>query len=319
MALHGLGSITLGVPDVAAASAFYRDFGLEDLGAGRFASADGGEQLRLVHTPYRRLVEFCVAASDEDDLARVAGAAQRHGIAVDRDEDGSIAMTEPVVGIRARVAVRERVVEQPAISRAMNAPGSTVRPGERAPAIFDTGPARPRRLGHALYTTSDLDASQRFLVDVLGFRLSDTTPGIISFLRCSTDHHNIGLINAPVPFFHHSSWAVNDLDEIGRGAHSLLAVDPTRHVWGLGRHFLGSNLFWYFRDPAGNYTEYFADLDQIVDDAAWIAREWDPSKALYAWGPPVPADFVVPGDVDEIAAAIERNGAVAPSASPVSR
>ena len=38
---------------------------------------------------------------------------------------------------------------------------------------------------------------------------------------------------------------------------------PDRNVWGLGRHFLGSNLFWYFRDPAGNFAEYYADLDQI--------------------------------------------------------
>ena len=57
-------------------------------------------------------------------------------------------------------------------------------------------------------------------------------------------------------------------------------------VWGLGRHFLGSNLFWYFRDPAGNFAEYFADLDQIGDDDAWIARDWAPDKSLYAWGPP---------------------------------
>ena len=116
-----------------------------------------------------------------------------------------------------------------------------------------------------LYGTPDLDASMSFLTDVLGFKLSDTSPGIIAFLRCSADHHNVGLINSPVPFFHHSSWQVNDVDEIGKGAHNLLAVDPDRHVWGLGRHFLGSNLFWYFRDPAGNFAEYYADLDQIPD------------------------------------------------------
>ncbi|MGZ7011149.1 MAG: VOC family protein, partial [Ilumatobacteraceae bacterium] len=129
--------------------------------------------------------------------------------------------------------------------------------------------------------------------------------GIIAFLRCSPDHHNVGLINAPVPFFHHSSWQVNDVDEIGQGAQALLAVDPTRDVWGLGRHFLGSNLFWYFRDPAGNFAEYYADLDQIPDDAEWDARDWAPDKALYAWGPPVPKTFVHPADVEEIAAALQ--------------
>jgi catechol 2,3-dioxygenase-like lactoylglutathione lyase family enzyme len=185
----------------------------------------------------------------------------------------------------------------------MNTPGHSPRVGERAPAIFATGPARPRRLGHVLYGTPDIQASQRFLVDVIGLRLTDSSPGIISFLRCSSDHHNVALMNAPVGFFHHSSWQVNDVDEIGKGAQNLLAVDPARSVWGLGRHFLGSNLFWYFRDPAGNFAEYYSDLDQIVDDDAWVAREWEPDKSLYAWGPPVPLDFVSPPDLAELAAA----------------
>ncbi len=86
-----------------------------------------------------------------------------------------------------------------------------------------------------------------------------------------------------MPFLHHSSWQVDDVDQIGHGAMRLLGTDPTCGVWGLGRHFLGSNYFWYLRDPAGNYAEYFADLDQIAADVEWQARTWDPDKALYAW------------------------------------
>jgi catechol 2,3-dioxygenase-like lactoylglutathione lyase family enzyme len=157
-----------------------------------------------------------------------------------------------------------------------------------------------------LYTSPDFEASKRFLTEVLGFKVSDSS-GPIAFLRCSTDHHNVGLINAPVPFFHHSSWQVNDVDEIGRGAQSLLAVDPQRSVWGLGRHFLGSNFFWYFRDPAGNFAEYYSDLDFIPEDMEWDSQEWAPEKSLYAWGPPVPQDFVQPSDLEEIIAAL--NGA----------
>ncbi|MGI9051558.1 MAG: VOC family protein [Ilumatobacteraceae bacterium] len=208
-------------------------------------------------------------------------------------------MSEPIVGIRARVTVRPRVIQ----SDAMNSPGDPARAGTRAPAIFAAGAARPRKLGHVLYTSPDFAASQRFLVDVLGFKVSDSS-GAIAFLRCSTDHHNVGVINAPVPFFHHSSWQVNDLDEIGQGAQNLLAVDPQCSVWGLGRHFLGSNLFWYFRDPAGNFAEYYADLDQIPEDMEWDVREWPIEKSLYAWGPPVPKDFVEPRDLDEIVAAL---------------
>jgi catechol 2,3-dioxygenase-like lactoylglutathione lyase family enzyme len=301
--------MTLGVPRVDEARQFYREFGLTELTPGDFATRDGGEQLHVVERPVRRLVEVTLAADDADDIARIATAAAAHDLDVAHDTtaDGAnagISVVEPVVGIRVRVAVRDRITQSPNVAPPMNGPGNTVRDGERAPAIFAEGPAAPRRLGHVLWGTPDIAASKRFLVDVLGFRLSDESAGIIAFLRCSPDHHNVGLISSPVPFFHHSSWQVDDVDEIGRGAHHLLTGDPMRSVWGLGRHFLGSNLFWYFRDPAGNFAEYFADLDQIGDDDAWIARDWAPDKSLYAWGPPVPRDFVEPPDLAEIKEAL---------------
>jgi len=54
-----------------------------------------------------------------------------------------------------------------------------------------------------------------------------------------------------------------------------------RHVWGLGRHHVGSNFFWYLRDPAGNFSEYHSDLDCIVDDALWTPRTWEGARGLY--------------------------------------
>jgi catechol 2,3-dioxygenase-like lactoylglutathione lyase family enzyme len=298
--------MTLGVPNVDATKQFYREFGLAERPNGMFATTDGGDQLRVVAAPYRQLIEFALAADDADDIDRIRRAATDRDIAVTDHDDGSISMLEPIVGIRAKVTIRPRIVQAESYMwKAMNSPGNPARSGTRAPAIFSEGPANLRKLGHVLYTTPDFEASTAFLIDVLGFKVSDTSAGVIAFLRCSTDHHNVGLINAPVPFFHHSSWQVNDVDEIGQGAQNLLAVDPSRDIWGLGRHFLGSNLFWYFRDPAGNFAEYYADLDQIPEDAEWDARDWAPDKSLYAWGPPVPKEFVHPADVEEIAAAMQ--------------
>jgi catechol 2,3-dioxygenase-like lactoylglutathione lyase family enzyme len=301
MALHGLAHITIGVPNVDATSQFYDEFGLTPTGSGRFASSEGGEQLSIVHQPVRRLVEFACAADDTDDIARIRAAAAAAGIETAAEGD-DLVMAEPIVGIGVRITVRQRITQLPAVQLPINAPGIRARGSERSRAIVERDGATPRRLGHALYTTTDIDASRRFLEDVLGFRASDIVPGVIAFMRCSPDHHNIGLINAPVPFFHHSSWQVDDVDAIGHGAHKLLAVDPARNAWGLGRHFLGSNFFWYFRDPAGNMAEYFADLDQI-DDAEWTTGTWTPDKSLYAWGPPVPPQFVVPPDIDELSTA----------------
>jgi hypothetical protein len=84
MALHRLASITIGVPNVAEVSSYYTEFGLRRDGAG-FSTSDGGEQLRIVWSPTRRLIELCIGADDPDDLDRVAGQLARLGITSQRD------------------------------------------------------------------------------------------------------------------------------------------------------------------------------------------------------------------------------------------
>ena len=302
MALHGLADMTLGVRDVEQVAGFYGHFGLVANAGNSFSTHDGGEQLHLVPHPFRRLLAVTIAADDTDDVDRVRRSAATHATPITEHDDGSVSVVEPIVGVRLTIAVRPRSSQAWVPSPDPNAPGRIARPDARAPAIFGSGSAAPRRLGHVLYGTPDIEASTRFLTDVIGFRLSDASPGIIAFLRCSPDHHNIGLMSSPVPFFHHSSWQVNDVDEIGQGAQHMMSQFDGCSAWGLGRHFLGSNLFWYLRDPAGNFAEYYADLDQIMDDDAWVARNWEPEKSLYAWGPAVPREFLSPPDLEEIAA-----------------
>lgn len=70
-------------------------------------------------------------------------------------------------------------------------------------------------------------------------------------------------------FLHHTSWEVDDVDEIARGARSLLENHPERHIWGPSRHWVGANYFYYFRDPSGHSSEYFSHMDRITEDEAW--------------------------------------------------
>jgi catechol-2,3-dioxygenase len=152
--------------------------------------------------------------------------------------------------------------------------------------------------------TPDAEASQRFFVDGVGFKISDQVSGIAAFMRCSTDHHNLLIQPSPVAFLHHTSWQVDDVDEVGRGAMRMLDGHPERHTWGLGRHFIGSNFFWYLRDPAGNFSEYYSDMDTITDDQIWTPGTWEPSlRVLYAWGPDVPPSMLAPDDLAELMAA----------------
>src|SRR4029078_6838047 len=77
VSLHGLTSMTLGVPDVEAGGSYYEDFGLRRVGdrPGRglvLATADGGEQLALRPAERRRLVALAIGAAHPQVLRRTA-------------------------------------------------------------------------------------------------------------------------------------------------------------------------------------------------------------------------------------------------------
>lgn len=304
MALHGLRTITIGVPDVASTVDYYRDFGLSlsTPGDGRTAglsTVDGGEQLELVTAPRRGLRSVTVGVDDLDDLGRAAASLTRLGVG-SRREETALSTADPATGVEIRLQVASR----PAVTRTpvpgYNAPGDIVRATSRAPGVLRNTSVRPRKLGHVVFGSTDQPTSERFFTEGLGFKVSDRIPGVAAFLRCSTDHHNVLVQQAPVPLLHHTSWQVDDVDEVGRGASAMLAKDPARHVWGLGRHHIGSNFFWYLKDPAGNFSEYYSDMDCVLDDQLWTPEDWTDARALYSWGPPPPPSFLEPDDLAEL-------------------
>jgi catechol 2,3-dioxygenase-like lactoylglutathione lyase family enzyme len=303
MALHRLNSVTIGVPNVDATREFYRDFNLTETAPGVFSSSDGGDQLRIKHSPVRRVLELNIGVEHQDDVDRVAAQLAKLDINSERD-DTSVSATDPGTGVKARIEIAPRIVQDSVPATPYNGPGRLDREG-RSPRLpsGDAAPrARPRKLGHVVLGSTDADASNRFFQDGIGFKVSDEVKGHAYFMRCSQDHHNLLIQRAPVQFLHHTSWQVEDVDEIGLGAQALLSKDPSRHVWGFGRHYVGSNFFWYFRDPAGNFSEYYSDLDCIIDDQLWKPQVWEGMHALYAWGPPPPASFLRPDDLAELMA-----------------
>ncbi|WP_410631628.1 VOC family protein [Amycolatopsis sp. cmx-4-83] len=296
MALHGLGKVTIGVPNVAETIAYYIDFGLEHRGDGRFATRHGGEQLQIVGSPGRRLVELAVAADDQDDIATISRRLRAHDVPV-AEAGTSLRAVEPVTGTEILVEVRPRIVIDPAVpATPYNGPGRIDRWG-RAPFTTRTEPVRPRKLGHAVLGSTDLETTKRFFTEGLGFKVSDYMGDKAAFLRCSVEHHNVLVMAAPVNFLHHTSWQVDDVDEVGRGAHAMLEANPERHIWGLGRHYAGANFFWYLKDPAGNFSEYYSDMDTVPEDELWSPEVLHGLQGLYAWGPPPPPSFLEPDDL----------------------
>jgi hypothetical protein len=303
MSLHRVSSFRYAVPNVAEVIAYYTEFGLTDNGDGSLSTVDGGRQLYVEQGPQRRITTVTLGADDPDDLGRVASSLASLGFDAALDGD-RLVTRDPVMNVRIEIAVEPRVA-QPAFERApFNGPGRVERENARAAGVAREGRVRPRRLGHVALVSGESPTSLKFFVDGLGFKVSDyagSKEG--AFLRCSPDHHNVAVFGGPLSFPHHSSWQVDDVDEIGRGAEELLTGHDERRGWGFGRHYAGSNFFWYLKDPAGTFSEYYADMDQITDDDLWQPELCAGKSGLYSWGPAVGEGFMPPSDIAELIAA----------------
>lgn len=297
MPLHRLTTITLGVPDLEAAREFYRDFGLREVTPGRFASAAGGEQLCLESSERRCLLQLGLGVDTHAELEEIASRLDELD-AEARLEDAEFHAVDPGTETAIVVEVAERVAPRPRERRATNAPGRIERIGARSDAVLSMEPICPSKLGHVVLASPDPERSIEFFRDGLGFQVSDESGGA-AFMRCSSDHHNLLVQPGPCAYLHHFAWEMADVDEIGLAAARLVADHPERSLWGPGRHGVGSNWFWYVRDPAGNYIEYYADMDVVEDAEAWKPHDWSDrlERALAVWSPPVPPEFFMPPDV----------------------
>ena len=150
----------------------------------------------------------------------------------------------------------------------------------------------------------------KFFSEGIGFRVSDVVAGIATFLRCSTDHHNLLIQPSPTPYLNHYAFEFDDIDSVGAASSAYLeGAGQDEHVIGLGRHVVGSNVFWYMVDPCGTMFEFFSDMDDIPDDDAWeIGTDWGPHQ-FATWGPSQPPErFFAPPDLGDLAKAREEAG-----------
>jgi catechol 2,3-dioxygenase-like lactoylglutathione lyase family enzyme len=306
MSLHRLTDVTVGVPNVSETVEYYTTFGLipqphVDPTEHWFGTVNGGpKQLRLVESPIRRLLSVGIGADDPDDAARITASLERFGVASSMQGD-QLKTIEPITGLDVTVSVAPRIQQTPVSLPPYNTPGNISRPNVRAASLLRTDPVRPRRLGHVAIGSTDPEATRQFFDEGLGFKISDEVKDLAFFMRCSTDHHNLVVQRAPVNFLHHSSWEVDDIDEIGRGAEAVLEGHPERHAWGIGRHWVGANFFYYLRDPAGNFSEYYSDMDEILDDQLWTPGVFEPRNL---WGPPLPPSMIQPEDLAQLMAGL---------------
>src|SRR6266851_4122222 len=130
--------------------------------------------------------------------------------------------------------------------------------------------SRPTKISHVVLNSARTDDQVPFFMDVLGFKLSDSTH-MMEFLRCSADHHSVAIFRNNGPSLNHVAYEVPSIDGLMRGT-GRVKQSGYNIEWGIGRHGPGSNVFSYFIEPNGFVAEYTTELDQL-DEATHVPQD----------------------------------------------
>lgn len=146
------------------------------------------------------------------------------------------------------------------------------------------GADKPIQLTHAVINSTDVEASERFAVGKLGFKVSDRTAHM-RFLRCNRKHHALAYAQAGLASLNHIAFEMESIDAVMRGIGRLrdAGFEP---VWGPGRHGPGNNVFGYFVAPYGGVVEYTAEVSEVGEDYKVGGPEdwkWPPGRIDH-WG-----------------------------------
>ncbi len=296
-AAHSLLGLGVALPDLAEAQGFYTAFGLDVEGQGSRLALRGTRAARAappaaVMTEGAKRLTHLTFGAYEEDIPRFKAHLDALGLKrMDAPKGidplaGSIWVADPD-GTAVQIAPSEKTTPEARRESVPAAPDGW----RYCPTRAVTRPD-PFRLGHTFLFTSDLERSTRFYREVLGLGQSDGNE-YVSFLhgRHGSDHHILGFGQSHAPGFHHFSFEVENVDQIGVGGQAM--KERGHDGWGFGRHVAGSNYFWYVRDPFGGWIEYFCDIDYIPAGTEVPLRDLAPEDSVYLWGPPMPDDFIV--------------------------
>jgi catechol 2,3-dioxygenase-like lactoylglutathione lyase family enzyme len=266
-------------PDLDAEEEFLTAFGMTR--AARTPNAlymRGTDPFHHIHVTEKgdaAFLGFAWYAASEEDLQKVAKLPGASGIE-HTDEPGGgvrVRLKEPngytIEVIYGQQAVWPiQVVRQPLNSAAapLNRAGAVMR--------YRQGPSRVKRIGHAVMGTPKNQETVRWFRETLGLVCSDdvyagSKDNIIGqFSRVDAgdeyvDHHAFFCMRNERTGLNHFSFEVQDIDDVFIGHEHLTSLGKFEHMWGIGRHLLGSQVYDYWADPWGRVHEHWADTDRL--------------------------------------------------------
>jgi catechol 2,3-dioxygenase-like lactoylglutathione lyase family enzyme len=269
----------LRAPDLDVMEKFLTDFGM--VRSARTSRAlymrgtDPAHHLHVTELGQPAFVGIAWDAASEEDLHRLAKLPGASAVeAIDEPGGGKrVRLKEPngyqievVHGIErlAPIEVPRQVLNTAA--EGLNRAGALMR--------LTRGPAHVKRIGHGVMGTPKLRETVQWFRDTLGLICSDdvyagSKDNIIgSFNRLDrgdeyVDHHAFFCLQHQKAGLNHFSFEVLDVDDVFLGHEHLKQIGTYEHMWGLGRHLLGSQIYDYWADPWGRTHEHWTDTDRI--------------------------------------------------------
>jgi catechol 2,3-dioxygenase-like lactoylglutathione lyase family enzyme len=251
-------------------------------------------------------VSLAFRARNEDDLHKLAAEAEDASGVEDIDEPGGgkrVRLIEPN-GYTIEVVHGVAEVDEIPIQRHAYNFGN-IDKYKRAGELWrvDKGPARVMRIGHGVLGTTKLEESTAWVRKHIGLIASDEVfvegdknKVIASFNRIDAgeqfvDHHVFLYVGNERAGLNHISFEVPDFDDVMMGHEHLRDTGDYDHVWGIGRHVLGSQIYDYWKDPWGRVHEHWADTDTLNKD--YGTRYVPAEEGLNSqWGEPAPMEFI---------------------------
>ena len=297
----------LRAPDLDVMEEFLTRFGM--VRSERTANAlymrgtDPAHHLHVSEKGDPKFIGLAYYVESEDDLKRIAKAPGATGIE-NIDEPGGgkrVRLTEPN-GYQIEVVWgMDKVQEIPAPRQLLN---SGYAPLARAGDLMriQKGPSRVKRVAHAVLGTPKVKDTVNWFRHHLGFICSDDVYAgqkdnlIGSFNRIDggetfVDHHVFFAINHNHAGLNHVSFEVQDMDDVFMGHQHMRDTGKYEHMWGIGRHLLGSQVYDYWADPWRRVHEHWADSDRLnlANGSNLVPAE---EALISQWGEAPPKKFI---------------------------
>ncbi|MBC2666795.1 VOC family protein [Novosphingobium flavum] len=270
-----LRSIELSLPDPAAAAAFMVDiWGLvpaEVRGTAHYLRGSGAYPYLVAFEQGEEFVRSTTFVCGEDELAGVKARVIEKGWAA-----RPVVSADPGGGHGLLVELPEGELLRFLTDSAEVAPIAGYEKKSRR--------VMPVKLTHVVFNAADAEASGHAVEDVLGFRVSDRTAGMV-FVRCNESHHSTAFARAGFSSLNHIAFEMDDLDTVMRGI-GWMRDNGFAPAWGPGRHGPGDNVYAYYIAPFGPVIEYSTPVEKVpADYAAGKPEDWTwPEKRIDQWG-----------------------------------